>query len=403
MATILYCLRTSGVAGLSNFAVSATLAFIAISFGAVGTVILPANLVGLPESPLVILACLLLLSGFRQFFGMPALRMRTLVAVVVLFSCVHFTFALMEGGVTSIIGTGTAALIFAAIAWTIHRGGRQADEPRAFILFAILSTAAGSAFFMARFATIAINVDGLSYFADPTAWNLAVASIRILLFPITYLSAILLVQARTVARLERALAYDDLTGALSRRAFIEACSRHFDPDRDKAKGGTLLFLDLDHFKQLNDRHGHDIGDKALKHFVEVASKVLPPQASLGRLGGEEFAILLPTDTKTAAVSTAERLIEAVRDTPLNTGRLVVPMTVSIGIAAAHPGVPLNEILKHADEALYRAKVDGRSRFCFADETMPIADGESEKPGSGDRRELRSRRKASATLPTSVSS
>jgi len=390
MAVIFLCLRASRVAGLSSFAASAMLASAAIAFGAIGNLVLPANLVALPESPLVILACLLLLSGFRQFLSMPALRPFTLTAVVVVFTGFHVAFALMQGGVTSIIGAGTASVIFAAIARTIYRGREEADAPRAFILFAIISASTISAFFVTRCVTIATGIDGSSYFADPTAWNLAISSIRILVFPLIYLSAILLVQGRTVARLERALAYDDLTGALSRRAFFDACSRHFDQGRDTADGGTLLFLDLDHFKQLNDRHGHDVGDRALRHFVEVASKVLPPQASLGRLGGEEFAILLPASARAAAATVAERVRAAVRGTPLDTGRLVVPMTVSVGIAAAHPGMSMDDVLKRADDALYQAKASGRDRLCLADEAMSFADNRNDKPGAGERRERRGR-------------
>ncbi len=397
-AIIFYCLRASKVAGLSSFTASATLASVSISFGAIGNLVLPAHLVGLAESPLVILACLLLLSGFRQFFSMPALRSSTLIAAVLAFACVHFAFFLIQGGVTSIIGTAAASVIFAVITWTICRGHKQADAPGAFILFAAISTAAVSAFFMIRAVTIATGIDGSNYFADPTSWNLALSSIRILVFPLVYLSAILLVQSRTVARLERALAYDDLTGALSRRAFLDACSRHFDQGRGDASRGALLFLDLDYFKQLNDRHGHHIGDKALKHFVEISSKALPPQASLGRLGGEEFAILLPASTREAAIAMAEKIIETVRDTPLDTGRLVVPMTVSIGLATAHPGASLDSLLKRADGALYRAKVSGRSRLCRADETIPAAGNQNGKTSAGERRRLRPRFETSS-LPT----
>ncbi|MCO5159150.1 MAG: GGDEF domain-containing protein [Aquamicrobium sp.] len=383
MAIIFLCLRASRVAGLSSFAASAMLGSFAIGLGAAGKLVLPPNLIGLPESPLVILACLLLLSSFRQFLSMPALRPLTIAAVVAAFTVFHVAFALIQGGVTSVIGAGTASVIFAAIARTIWRGRGNADAPAAFVVFAIVSASTVSAFFLARFVTIASGIDGSSYFADPTAWNLAVSSIRILVFPLVYLSAILLVQGRTVARLERALAYDDLTGALSRRAFIDACSRHFAQGRDGG-AGTLLFLDLDHFKQLNDRHGHAVGDKALRHFVEVASTVLPPRASLGRLGGEEFAVLLPASANAAAATVAETIMQAVRDNPLDTGRALAPMTVSIGSAAAHPGMAMDDVLKRADDALYRAKASGRDRLCHADEVHSVAGPRTGRAASAGR-------------------
>ncbi len=383
MAVIFLCLRASRVPGLSSFAVSATLAAFAIGFGAFGDLILPTKLIGLPDSPLVILACLLLLSGFRQFLAMPALRPLTLAAIVLVFTVFHVAFTLMQDGVTSVIGAGTASLIFFAVAWTIYRGRRQADAPRALVVFAMIAASTVSAFFMARCLTIALGIGGSSHFADPTAWNLAIASIRILVFPLIYLSAILLVQGRTVARLERALAYDDLTGASSRRAFLDACAFHLDEGRRATAEGWLLFLDLDNFKALNDRYGHDIGDKALRHFVDLAVKVLPPQAHLGRLGGEEFAILLPGSSRASAIVVAERVMQAVRDIPLDTGPVVVPMTVSIGIAAAHPGMSMDDVLKRADDALYQAKAGGRDRLCLAGETMPIAGHRNDRPGADE--------------------
>lgn len=388
MAVILLCLGASKVPGLGSFAVSAMLASFAIGFSAFASLALPANLVGLFDSPVVILACLLLLSGFRQFLSMPTLRPFAIAAIVVIFTGFHLAFAVVQGGITSIIGTGAAFLIFAAIVWTLYRGRGAADAPPAFMRFAIISASTVTAFFMARFITIAMGVDGSSYFADPTAWNLAVSSIRILVFPIVYLSAILLVQGRTVARLERALAYDDLTGALSRRAFFDACSRHFEQHGETASAGTLMFLDLDHFKQLNDRYGHDIGDKALRHFVEVASGVLPPFAVLGRLGGEEFAILMPQVAVEDAIPVAERIMEAVRDTPLDTDSLTVPMTISIGIAAALPGASLDDSLKRADDALYRAKTGGRDRLCLANNVTSAAGNRTGKHSAGERRERR---------------
>lgn len=392
MAVIFLCLRTSRVPGVSNFAASALVATFAIMISVSGSFLAQPALVSLLSPTPMILACLLLLSGFRQFVARPPLHPLAVIAVLVAVAAFNTVFTVFHDSIIgrTFVGAGTASVICAIIARTIYRGREEADAPTAFVLFAIICATAVSAFFMIRCLTIATGIDRSSHFIDPTAWNLAVSSIRILMFPAIYLSAILLVQGRTVARLERMLAYDDLTGALSRRAFLEDCARHFDQRRDTAGAGALLFLDLDHFKQINDRHGHAVGDRALRHFVEIASKVLPSRASLGRLGGEEFAVLLPKSTMEAAASTAERIMEAVRETPLDAGRVAVPMTVSAGIAAAQPGMPMDDVLKRADDALYRAKAGGRDRLCLADEATPAASNRNARPHAGERRERRGR-------------
>src|SRR5690606_26715136 len=131
----------------------------------------------------------------------------------------------------------------AAIAWTIWRGRHEADAPPAFVLFTTIASSAVSAFYLFRCLTIATGIDNSSNFIEPTAWNLAISSIRILAFPLVYLSAILLVQGRTIVRLEQALTHDDLTGTLSRRAFLEIAGRSFEPGHSERM--ALLFLDLD--------------------------------------------------------------------------------------------------------------------------------------------------------------
>lgn len=179
-----------------------------------------------------------------------------------------------------------------------------------------------------------------------------------------------------------------LTGALSRRAFLEIAAPHFDHNRAVLNDAALLFLDLDHFKQINDRYGHDTGDRALRHFVEVASKVLPSQARLGRLGGEEFAILLPASTAAVASSVSEKVLNALRNAPLSGAKQSIPLTVSIGVATARPDDSTDEALKRADAALYQAKANGRDRFCIADEVSDDAANRNEKLQDRDRGEQR---------------
>ncbi|RNF35863.1 GGDEF domain-containing protein [Paracoccus methylarcula] len=366
MLPILLCLRTSGVPGLSYFSASAALASITIALSAGGELI-QSNLVPLLSTPPMILAVLLLLSGFRKFVSRPALHPLAVIGVVLVVAGFNTVFSVVQESFVrrTFVAAGSAAVILAAIAWTMLHGWREANAPKTFILFAIISSAAVSVLFLLRCVTAVTGIDGATHFTDPTPWNLATSSIRILAFPILYLSAILLVLGRTITRQERSLTYDDLTGALSRRAFFDAVAPQLDHGRAYPGDAVLLFLDLDHFKQLNDRYGHEAGDRALRHFVEVVSKVLPLQAKFGRLGGEEFGILLRASSP-AAISIADTILNVLRNTPLHIDGQSLPLTASIGIATLQPGDTIGDVLKRADAALFQAKTGGRDRVYLAE-------------------------------------
>lgn len=396
MVPIFLCLRTSRVPGIASFSASALLASTTIALSASALLLQP-DLVSLLSPPPMILAALLLLSGFRQVVSRPALHPLNTIAIVLAVAGLNTIFSLVHESVVgrTFVAAGSASVILATIAWTMLRAQRNANTPRAFILFAIISASAASALFMVRCLTVATGIDGASDFTDPTPWNLATSSIRILSFPVVYLSAILLVQGRTIVRLQRSLTYDDLTGALSRRAFLEVCARLFDRGSAASNDAALLLLDLDRFKEINDCYGHNIGDKALEHFVKVVSKVLPSQARLGRLGGEEFAILLPPGTATVAASIGETILKALRNAPLNTDDQTIPMAVSIGIATMQPGDSIDDAFKRADDALYRAKTSGRDRLCLADKLASITTQPNDPAGARERRQRRSQNQAAS--------
>lgn len=156
---------------------------------------------------------------------------------------------------------------------------------------------------------------------------------------------------------------DDLTGCLNRRAFFAAAEQEM--ERAARYGGfvSVLMIDLDHFKQVNDRHGHATGDRALKAATAAIRANLREIDGFGRLGGEEFAAMLPETPLAGALMVAERLRQAVASTPvaLDDGE-TLNLTVSLGVAerdADETAVDL--VLARADTALYRAKAAGRNR------------------------------------------
>ncbi len=157
---------------------------------------------------------------------------------------------------------------------------------------------------------------------------------------------------------------DALTGCLNRRAFGAVYRREADRSRRVARPVSLLFFDIDRFKALNDRHGHEVGDEALQLLARRVDLALREHDVLFRWGGEEFVVLLPHTGAPEAARVAERIRFAVSEEPLEHPQLpdALNLTVSIGSATADPAPQLSDDLLHrADAACYRAKALGRNR------------------------------------------
>jgi len=183
------------------------------------------------------------------------------------------------------------------------------------------------------------------------------------------------VNGRIAAELWALATVDTLTGVRTRRSFIEEARRTLQalsgPQADGAPArrsadAVLLMLDLDRFKQVNDRFGHLGGDRVLVRFAERLRELAPPGAVFGRYGGEEFCLLLPGATPAAGQAFAERVCEAVRGTAFRIGDPDPVITVSIGLAGAPDGTTLEELMLAADRRLYLAKSWGRDRVVSSD-------------------------------------
>ncbi len=163
--------------------------------------------------------------------------------------------------------------------------------------------------------------------------------------------------------LEKLALTDPLTDLANRRAFQEALEAEVSRVGRHGRPASLLFLDLDHFKRVNDDHGHAVGDEVLAGFAQVLKRGCRRGDLAARIGGEEFAVLLPTTGRLPAALVAERIRRATQAHPL--GRTVqAAVTVSVGVSSTEdpPGpVGAAELLVRADEALYRAKAEGRNR------------------------------------------
>jgi diguanylate cyclase (GGDEF)-like protein len=182
------------------------------------------------------------------------------------------------------------------------------------------------------------------------------------------LSLIALMIWRLVMRIQHLTHRDPLTGALNRRAFEQALIEA-QANLTRGRGFALVMIDIDHFKRINDEHGHAAGDAALLHCVALWQGALRALDRLGRLGGEEFCVLLPLEHPgdlTAAAAVAERLRSQLAATPLRWQDADLPLTASFGVALPVVGDAQGEVaLVRADAELYRAKSEGRNRVCAA--------------------------------------
>ena len=162
--------------------------------------------------------------------------------------------------------------------------------------------------------------------------------------------------------------YDALTGLANRMHFFEHGQQVIELIQRNERSCALIFLDIDRFKRINDTYGHIVGDEVLKSLAGIFARSVRISDVLGRLGGEEFTIVMPDTDEEGAKNLAERLRKAVEETPVTAGDITLKITVSIGIAMFY-GVGekidgkelLENLIKKADAAMYKAKEKGRNR------------------------------------------
>jgi diguanylate cyclase (GGDEF)-like protein len=213
-----------------------------------------------------------------------------------------------------------------------------------------------------------IGIAPFPFGAQPAqpAW---LAAFNLLMFFHTMVLAVLLV-AMSKERLEleqRTKAQTDpLTGALNRRAFMSRGRRLVLRHQKKHEPLCLLFIDLDHFKLLNDRHGHSSGDDVLIRFVAVVHDNIRPTDFLFRMGGEEFCCLLPYTRTHEALGVAERIRRQLEATTVNAAGTPIKVTVSLGVSSTEAfGYDVDTLVRRADMAVYAAKRQGRNRIVVA--------------------------------------
>jgi diguanylate cyclase (GGDEF)-like protein len=168
--------------------------------------------------------------------------------------------------------------------------------------------------------------------------------------------------------LQRQARVDYLTDVCNRRYFMEQAEQEFSRTARYGNNLSLLMIDIDSFKQINDSYGHKAGDTVLKKLVEISLRILREVDTIGRIGGEKFAILLRETQQGGAMEVAERLRESFADEQINLEGQKEPIhfTVSMGLATLNMAdKSIDSLLSCADKALYGAKRTGRNKVCIA--------------------------------------
>jgi len=270
------------------------------------------------------------------------------------------------------ITSAVFAWLLLATAWTVHRhlagefGARVAAGCAA--PFAVI----GAVFALRGVVAAVFPASiGRSVHAD-TAANVATTMVFMVGGLLLQIALAALVFVRLLLRLRHQSEHDDLTGLLNRRAIQQRLRGEAERLRRYGQAYSVLSIDVDHFKKINDRFGHPAGDEVLRAMGRVLRQVGRSVDHVARTGGEEFWMLVPSTGIEGALQVAERLRRAVGEMVVATPRGDVTLTVSIGVAVAtEPQEPPEALMQRLDAALYRAKQGGRNRVELAAGTTDV--------------------------------
>jgi diguanylate cyclase (GGDEF)-like protein len=378
MLLVLSSLARSEVRGIKAWSTANWLAVAALPLFA-GRGVLPDLLSIELANTIFMLAISMMLVGFRHHLGrdVPVRALGAAIAIG-LGGLVVFHLGVESAPLRVVAMSMFHGGVCLALGLTVRRGLAQAPAPYPyrFTMCAAFALAFGHG---VRGLVSLAQADGLALPLDAATWTLIFFSIGTLAMPALTLGAVMMANADIIARATFAADHDHLTGAWSRRAFF----RFGEHERSRAaRSGadlSVLLFDVDHFKRINDAHGHATGDQVLVDIVRRTGQVIREADCCARLGGEEFAVLLPGAASDTAATVAERLRAALQQAlPIGDGGAAVSYTVSIGIARLETAESITELLRRADRALYLAKSSGRNAVVCAPAVMHAADD----PGSG---------------------
>ncbi|SAI71138.1 membrane protein [Bordetella ansorpii] len=298
--------------------------------------------------------------GICRFLGQRAPVRLLAVGVAVLMGVLWlYLYVWPSTDVRIVAASLLHSFISGGIALAIWRA-LPAVRSRYSYLFTLAITLTAAIGYLVRAAVYMLGMESVDTLMSPAGWNVAFLTLGVLLSPSVTLGVIMMIHDRMLGDREREASTDFLTGLLTRKAWWRETSRLHAQAQRGERVLTLLALDIDYFKQINDLHGHAAGDAVLQHFARVVGGAMRAGDVVGRLGGEEFSVALPDTPLLQAQHMAQRLMQAVRETPCFYEGRTLMCTVSGGLAQCEPGEPLESASVRADQALYAAKAAGRN-------------------------------------------
>jgi diguanylate cyclase (GGDEF)-like protein len=306
-----------------------------------------------------------IVAGLRRHLGLPP-RYWLLVLVVVAVLLLHQTeFAAQSVANRLLLFTPIIVSINACAVWPLWRlprdGARAAYMPLMVLELLFMTQMIVRAGYIGFHRTT-----NLTFLGSQALQTLGSLSVFVFLMVAGMSCALIVIREQELA-LRKASLTDSLTGWLNRRALHDIADREFSRAMRTQQPMAFITFDIDHFKSVNDRHGHSTGDLAIRHVTVLAAQALRGYDALFRLGGEEFAVLIAGSDDDTSLCIAERVRDLIARTPLHVDGKTVPMTVSVGLAACTADdASWEDALRRADIALYRSKQTGRNRVTRAD-------------------------------------
>ncbi|MDH6152009.1 MULTISPECIES: GGDEF domain-containing protein [Paraburkholderia] len=323
------------------------------------------DIVVLGASALLLLASLLAIHGFRRFFHRPPSVIWEYGALcAILAGLVYWTYVRPDVSARGAMISGFLAYVRFAIAWVVQRY-RPVGRPKYGYHFVAMASVLGALVHAVRCVVYGSGLAHETTFLEDTPLNVAFLGMAILTLPCLSVGMVMLAHDRLAERMERLATIDDLTGALGRRAFIARTESLFELAKVAKSKLSIAILDIDNFKGINDRYGHAAGDQALAHVALTILREIRQTDVLGRIGGEEFALLLPLTGKEEAARLTNRLRALVAASVARAPTGDVACTLSAGVDEFGDGDTVASVMARADTALYAAKANGRNCVMLA--------------------------------------
>lgn len=327
----------------------------------------------LPMVVLVTLANALLLLGLtlhlralQHFFGLPRPRWQLLPGVVGTLGVFWFA-AFQPDTSTRIVVISAAWSVLMGLSISILRIRDRTEASRGRQMLRALNLVVLSFMLLRAGYFLAIGIPANFSISGSGSWMNLLTPMFASVLPVIGTTAFLLMCSEHIRRQwENAASTDYLTGLANRRTLTEQGRQAFEAARAQGRQVALALFDIDDFKSINDRFGHEVGDLALKHVAAILAAEISAPQTLARTGGEEFVALLGEADGPQAHRAAEQLRLAVQRHPFLLRGLRIPLTVSVGIAASQAGDgDFASLLRRADQAMYAAKSLGRNRVELA--------------------------------------